>query len=307
MYKIEYQREKILINHLKLLEDEAIAIIHDTYRESVNPVVLYSIGKDSSVLLHLFRKAFFPAKIPIPFLHIDTGWKFREMISFRDNISKKYNIDLKVFKNLEGERRGVTPFNNEKYTDIMKTDALKAALTEGNYDFVYGGARRDEEASRSKEKILSHRDVNNRWDPKNQRIEPWNIFNTYKKKDESFRVFPISNWTEINVWEYIKEENIEIVNLYFANDRKVLIKDEQIILVDDERLPIAKNDIVETRKVRFRTLGCYPLTAGTLSNATTLDQIIDEIKTTKYSERNGRLIDHDQIGSMELKKREGYF
>ena len=307
MYKIEYQREKILINHLKLLEDEAIAIIHDTYRESVNPVVLYSIGKDSSVLLHLFRKAFFPAKIPIPFLHIDTGWKFREMISFRDNISKKYNIDLKVFKNLKGERSGVTPFNNEKYTDIMKTDALKAALTEGNYDFVYGGARRDEEASRSKEKILSHRDVNNRWDPKNQRIEPWNIFNTYKKKDESFRVFPISNWTEINVWEYIKEENIEIVNLYFAKDRKVLIKDEQIILVDDDRLPVAKNDIVETRKVRFRTLGCYPLTAGTLSNATTLDQIIDEIKTTKYSERNGRLIDHDQIGSMELKKREGYF
>jgi len=307
LYKDEYQREKILNNHLKLLEDEAIAIIHDTYRESVNPVVLYSIGKDSSVLLHLFRKAFFPAKIPISFLHIDTGWKFREMISFRDNITKKYNIDLKVFKNLEGERRGVTPFNNEKYTDIMKTDALKAALTEGNYDFVYGGARRDEEASRSKEKILSHRDVNNRWDPKNQRIEPWNIFNTYKKKDESFRVFPISNWTEINVWEYIKEENIEIVNLYFANDRKVFIKDEQLILVDDDRLPVGKNDIVETRKVRFRTLGCYPLTAGTLSNATTLDQIIDEIKTTKYSERNGRLIDHDQIGSMELKKREGYF
>lgn len=294
-------------NHLKILEDEAISIIRETYSNAENPVVLYSIGKDSSVLLTLFKKAFYPIDIPVPFLHIDTGWKFKEMIIFRDQTFKENKINGKVFTNEKGAKNNINPFDHSDYTDIMKTDALKQALKEGKYDFVYGGARRDEEASRSKEKVVSHRDINNRWDPKNQSIEPWYLFNTQKNFGESFRVFPISNWTELNVWEYIKRENIKIVPLYFSKRRKVVLSDEQIFLYDDERYKLKPNDKVTNLNVRFRTLGCYPLTAGVKSEAKNINDIISELKISKYSERSGRLIDHDKLGSMELKKREGYF
>ena len=289
------------------LEEESITIIRDTYRDSISPILLYSIGKDSSVLLHLFRKAFYPAEPVIKLLHIDTGWKFKEMIKFRDQIKKKYNLNLEVYKNVEGEELGITPFNNKNYTDIMKTDALKTALSKEDYDFVYGGARRDEESSRAKEKILSHRDGSNNWFPKNQRIEPWNIFNTLKNKNESFRVFPLSNWTELNIWKYINKENIDVVPLYFSKKRRVIIKDDQIYLYDDDRFPIDETCTVKYENVRFRTLGCYPLTAGIISNAKNVKDIIKEIENSNYSERSGRLIDYDTIGSMELKKREGYF
>ena len=295
------------MNHLTNLEEEAISIIRDTYAVSENPVVLYSIGKDSSVLLELFKKAFYPGDIPVTFLHIDTGWKFKEMISFRDTIFKKNNIQGIVHKNLDGFQKNINPFDHSNYTDIMKTNALKKALTKGKYDFVYGGARRDEEASRSKEKIVSHRDKNNRWNPKNQNIEPWLLFNTLKSKEESFRVFPISNWTELNVWEYIHKEKIPIVPLYFAKKRKVVISDGQIFLHDDNRFKLKDSDKSIILKVRFRTLGCYPLTAGLESDAENVADIITEIKESKFSERSGRLIDYDKLGSMEMKKREGYF
>jgi sulfate adenylyltransferase subunit 2 len=295
------------MNHLTNLEEEAISIIRDTYAVSENPVVLYSIGKDSSVLLELFKKAFYPGDIPVTFLHIDTGWKFKEMISFRDTIFKKNNIQGIVHKNLDGFQKNINPFDHSNYTDIMKTNALKKALTKGKYDFVYGGARRDEEASRSKEKIVSHRDKNNRWNPKNQNIEPWLLFNTLKSKEESFRVFPISNWTELNVWEYIHKEKIPIVPLYFAKKRKVVISDGQIFLHDDNRFKLKESDKSIILKVRFRTLGCYPLTAGLESDAKNVADIITEIKESKFSERSGRLIDYDKLGSMEMKKREGYF
>ena len=295
------------MNHLTNLEEEAISIIRDTYAVSENPVVLYSIGKDSSVLLELFKKAFYPGDIPVTFLHIDTGWKFKEMISFRDTIFKKNNIQGIVHKNLDGFQKNINPFDHSNYTDIMKTNALKKALTKGKYDFVYGGARRDEEASRSKEKIVSHRDKNNRWNPKNQNIEPWLLFNTLKSKEESFRVFPISNWTELNVWEYIHKEKIPIVPLYFAKKRKVVISDGQIFLHDDNRFKLKESDKSIILKVRFRTLGCYPLTAGLESDAKNVTDIITEIKESKFSERSGRLIDYDKLGSMEMKKREGYF
>ena len=295
------------MNHLTNLEEEAISIIRDTYAVSENPVVLYSIGKDSSVLLELFKKAFYPGDIPVTFLHIDTGWKFKEMISFRDTIFKKNNIQGIVHQNLDGVQKNINPFDHSNYTDIMKTNALKKALTKGRYDFVYGGARRDEEASRSKEKIVSHRDKNNRWNPKNQNIEPWLLFNTLKSKEESFRVFPISNWTELNVWEYIHKEKIPIVPLYFAKKRKVVISDGQIFLHDDNRFKLKESDKSIILKVRFRTLGCYPLTAGLESDAENVADIITEIKESKFSERSGRLIDYDKLGSMEMKKREGYF
>lgn len=296
-----------MVNHLIKLEEESISIIRDTYSNSDNPVVLYSIGKDSSVLLELFKKAFYPAKIPVPFLHIDTGWKFKEMITFRNSIYKEYELKGLVYKNEEGENLGINPFEHSNYTDIMKTQALKSALKLGKYDFVYGGARRDEEASRSKEKVVSHRDKYNRWDPKNQNIEPWLLFNTLKQQGESFRVFPISNWTELNVWEYIQKENIKIVPLYFAKNRKVVLNNGQIFLYDDKRYQIEEEDEVKTLKVRFRTLGCYPLTAGIESNAKNVKDIIKEVKESNFSERSGRLIDYDKLGSMELKKREGYF
>lgn len=293
--------------HLINLEEEAISIIRDTYANSENPVVLYSIGKDSSVMLELFKKSFYPSNIPIPFLHIDTGWKFKEMIRFRDKVYQNNSLKGHVYSNEEGMKLGINPFDNSNYTDVMKTQALKAALKNGKYDFVFGGARRDEEASRSKEKVVSHRDKNNRWDPKNQNIEPWHIFNTSKEPDESFRVFPLSNWTELNVWEYISQENIKIVPLYFSKKRNVVITDNQIFLYDDNRFRLKEGDEVKSLNVRFRTLGCYPLTAGIESNATTVQEIIKEVRKSNYSERSGRLIDYDKLGSMELKKREGYF
>ena len=293
--------------YLRQLEDESVSFIRDTYADSENPLVLYSIGKDSSVLLHLFRKAFYPAKIPVPFLHIDTGWKFKEMIKFRDRMFKKYQLNGIVHTNSDGAEKNINPFDHPKYTDIMKTEALRQKLSENNYDFVYGGARRDEEQSRSKEKVVSFRDKNNRWDPKNQRIEPWYLFNTIKNPSESFRVFPLSNWTELNIWEYINSESIEVVPLYFVKLRKAVLSDNQYFLLDDKRYRLKKGDKVLDEKIRFRTLGCYPLTAGIKSNASSVPQIINEIKNTKYSERNGRLIDIDKLGSMEIKKREGYF
>lgn len=295
------------MEHLKQLEDEAISVIRDTYSNSENPIVLYSIGKDSSVLLELFKKSFYPSKIPVPFLHIDTGWKFKEMIKFRNQVYKKNFLKGLVFSNKEGLKLGINPFDNSNYTDVMKTQALKQALKIGRYDFIYGGARRDEEASRSKEKIVSHRDKNNRWDPKNQNIEPWHIFNTLKQPDESFRVFPLSNWTEINIWEYIFQENIEIVPLYLSKKRKVVIRNNQIFLLDDERFRLQEGDEVKELNVRFRTLGCYPLTAGIESNANSVKDILEELRKSNYSERSGRLIDYDKLGSMELKKRDGYF
>tara|TARA_A100001011_G_scaffold244091_1_gene252063 strand:+ start:34277 stop:35167 length:891 start_codon:yes stop_codon:yes gene_type:complete len=294
-------------NHLVELEEEAVSIIRDTYSNSENPVVLYSIGKDSSVLLELFKKSFYPNKIPVPFLHIDTGWKFKEMIKFRDNSFKQNNLKGSVYSNKEGLRSGINPFDHSNYTDVMKTKALKDALKTGGYDFIYGGARRDEEASRSKEKIVSHRSIDNRWDPKSQSIEPWLLFNTHKEKDESFRVFPISNWTELNIWEYIYREEINIVPLYFAKKRKVVVSNNQIFLLDDKRFKFRETDEIKYLSVRFRTLGCYPLTSGIESNAKNIKEIIKEIKKSDFSERSGRLIDYDKLGSMELKKRQGYF
>lgn len=293
--------------HLKKLEDESISIIRETYSKSNNAVVLYSIGKDSSVMLDLFRKAFYPLNIPIPFLHIDTGWKFSEMIKFRDYQAKKHNLNLITHTNLQGKKNNINPFDHENYTDIMKTDALKEALDKGQYDFIYGGARRDEESSRSKEKILSHRNKYHVWEPKNQRIEPWHIFNTLKSKEESFRIFPLSNWTELNIWEYIKKYKVEIVPLYFSKKRKVIFRDGQYFLLDDSRFQIKDSDVITYEKIRFRTLGCYPLTAGIVSQAMSITGIINELKKSQYSERSGRLIDFDKDGSMELKKREGYF
>ncbi len=294
-------------NYLKELEDESISIIRDTFTHSSNPLILYSIGKDSSVLLHLFMKAFFPIKLPVKLLHVDTGWKFKSMIKFRDDTVSKHNLDLSVYKNKEGEKEGINPFNNNDYTDIMKTKALKDALNLGKYDFIYGGARRDEEQSRSKEKILSHRNEFHVWEPKKQRIEPWNLFNTLKSVNESFRVFPISNWTEINIWEYIKNQNIEVVPLYFAKKRKVVLRENQYFLLDDDRFQLKKSDEVVVENVRFRTLGCYPLSAGVKSSADTISKLINELKKSSFSERSGRLIDHDKEGSMEIKKKEGYF
>lgn len=294
-------------SNLNLLEEESISIIRDTFPHGENPVILYSIGKDSSVLLHLFKKAFHPLNIPCKIMHIDTTWKFKEMIAFRNKIRTRDRLDLLVYSNLEGVKNNVTPFNNEKYTDIMKTAALKEALTLHKFDMVYGGARRDEEASRSKERILSIRNKFHIWDPTNQRVEPWNIFNTYKNSEESFRVFPLSNWTELNIWQYIKKQKIEIVPLYFSKKRKVVIRGDEIYLLDDERFEIKPSDIVTEEYVRFRTLGCYPLTSGIRSKAKTLDGIIRELNNSNLSERSGRLIDLDKEGSMELKKKEGYF
>ena len=293
--------------HLKYLEDESISIIRDTYKDAENPVVLYSIGKDSSVLLKLFLKAFYPIKVPVKFLHIDTGWKFKEMIQFRDKLFNSNLIDGLVYKNKEGMKKNINPFNHENYTDIMKTHALREALNKEKYDFVYGGARRDEESSRSKERILSIRDKNQRWDPKNQKIEPWLLFNTLKYSEESFRVFPLSNWTELNIWEYIEQEKLEIVNLYFSKKRKVVLRNDQLFLLDDKRFKLEKDDKLTYKNVRFRTLGCYPLTAGIESTAKNVSEIIKEVKNSNFSERHGRVIDYDKVGSMEIKKREGYF
>lgn len=292
---------------LNSLEDESISFIRDTYKDAENPVVLYSIGKDSSVMLHLFKKAFYPLNVPIPFMHIDTTWKFSEMISFRDKVLAKNKIKKIVYTNKDGVKAGVNPFNSDKYTDIMKTQALKDALDKYNFDFIYGGARRDEEASRSKEKVLSIRDKFHKWNPIDQTIEPWYIFNTFLPKESSFRVFPISNWTELNIWQYILKEEIDVVPLYFSKKRKVVVSNEQYFLYDDKRYELKKEDKIINTNIRFRTLGCYPLTAGVLSNVKTVTGIIRELNESQYSERSGRLIDHDQIGSMEKKKKDGYF
>jgi len=297
------------LTHLKQLEAESIYILREVAAEFDNPVMMYSVGKDSSVMLHLAMKAFAPAVPPFKFLHVDTLWKFHEMIEFRDKRAKDLNIDLVVHSNPEGIKMDISPFTHgsKVHTDIMKTEALKQALTQGGYDAVIGGARRDEEKSRAKERIFSFRDKHHRWDPKNQRPELWNVFNTKIDKGESVRVFPISNWTELDIWQYIYLENIEIPSLYFAKERPVVEYEGTKIMVDDERIPKELRDKAKMEMVRFRTLGCYPLTGAINSNATTLPEIIKEMLLSTSSEREGRLIDKDQIGSMEKKKMEGYF
>ncbi len=295
--------------HLKKLEAESIHIIREVVAEFEKPVMLYSIGKDSAVMLQLALKAFAPGKLPFQLLHVDTTWKFKEMIAFRDQLAQEYELDLLVYTNQDGVRAGVGPFTHgsQKHTDIMKTQALKQALNLYQFDAAFGGARRDEEKSRAKERVYSFRDKNHRWDPKNQRPELWNIYNGRINKGESIRVFPLSNWTELDVWQYIHLEDIPIVPLYFAKKRPVVKRDGVYIMVDDARLKLADGEIVEDKMVRFRTLGCYPLTGAVESTATTLPAIIQEMLLTKTSERQGRMIDHDQAGSMEDKKQEGYF
>ena len=297
------------LSHIDKLESESIHIIREVVAEFDNPVMLYSIGKDSSVMLHLALKAFAPNNIPFKIMHIDTTWKFKEMILFRDQIAKTYNLDLIVHINQDGIRNKISPIKNGSkiHTDIMKTQALKQALDKYKFDAAFGGARRDEEKSRAKERIFSFRDKNHRWDPKNQKPELWNLFNTKINTDESVRVFPLSNWTELDIWQYIYQEKIPIVPLYLAKTRPIIKRDGMMIMVDDDRLEIKQNEKIEQKKVRFRTLGCYPLTAAMESVATNVEEIIIELLETKYSERQGRLIDSDQIGSMEIKKQEGYF
>ena len=297
------------MTHLKQLEAESIHIIREVAAEFDNPVMLYSIGKDSAVMMHLAMKAFAPGKPPFPLMHVDTTWKFKEMIQFREQRMKELGWDLIVHINQEGVALGINPFDHgsAKHTDIMKTQSLKQALDKHGFDAAFGGARRDEEKSRAKERVYSFRDKNHRWDPKNQRPELWNIYNGKVDKGESIRVFPLSNWTELDIWQYIHLESIPIVPLYFAAERPVVERDGVLIMVDDDRMPLTKNDRVEQKMVRFRTLGCYPLTGAVESTATTLPEIIQEMLLTKTSERQGRVIDHDSAGSMEKKKQEGYF
>jgi sulfate adenylyltransferase subunit 2 len=297
------------VTHLKQLEAESIHIFREVAAEFDNPVMLYSVGKDSSVLLHLARKAFAPGRIPFPLLHVDTTWKFREMIEFRDKMAQKYDLDLLVHTNQEGIDAGVNPFSvgSAKHTDIMKTAALKQALDKYQFDAAFGGARRDEEKSRAKERVFSFRDDNHRWDPKNQRPELWNIYNAQVNKGESIRVFPMSNWTELDIWQYIYLENIEIPSLYLAKPRPVVERDGILIMVDDDRMPLEPGEVPMQKSVRFRTLGCYPLTGAVESEASTLPEVIQEMLLTTTSERQGRVIDHDSSGSMEKKKMEGYF
>ena len=296
------------LSHLDELEAEAIYIIREVAAECEKPVMLYSIGKDSSVMLHLAMKAFYPEKPPFPFLHIDTTWKFREMIEFRDRIAKENGIEMLVYTNQEGVDAGINPLDHgSAYTDIMKTQALKQALKKYEFTAAFGGGRRDEEKSRAKERIFSFRNEAQAWDPKNQRPEMWKLYNTKINKGESIRVFPISNWTEKDIWQYIKRENIEIVPLYFAKERPVVYRDGNIIMVDDDRFKFREGEKPEMKKVRFRTLGCYPLTGGVESDAETLDEIIDETLAAVSSERTSRVIDNEAAGSMERRKREGYF
>lgn len=294
---------------LRRLEAEAIFILREVVAECRKPVMLYSIGKDSSVMLHLARKAFYPSKLPFALLHVDTTWKFRDMIRFRDETADRLGLDLIVHVNREGVAQGIDPFRHgsSAYTNVMKTDALKQALVAHGFDAAFGGARRDEELSRSKERVFSFRSKNHVWDPRNQRPELWNIFNCRIASGESIRVFPISNWTELDVWRYIEHENIPVVPLYFAAQRPVVRRGGNLIMVDDERLPIGSDEVVEALTVRFRTLGCYPLTGAIESSAVDVTDIVRELETASMSERQGRLIDFDQAGSMEKKKREGYF
>ncbi len=297
------------LTHLKQLEAESIQIFREVAAEFNNPVMLYSVGKDSAVMLHLAKKAFFPGTPPFPLLHVDTTWKFKEMIEFRDKMAKQSGMELIVHINQDGVDMGINPFvhGSSKHTDIMKTQGLKQALNKYKFDAAFGGARRDEEKSRAKERIFSFRDPNHRWDPKNQRPELWNIFNTTVEKDESIRVFPLSNWTELDIWQYIYLESIPIVPLYLSAPRPVVERDGMTIMVDDERLPLKEGEVPVLKNIRFRTLGCYPLTGAVESDADNLQQIIQEMLLTKTSERQGRAIDHDGAGSMELKKMEGYF
>jgi sulfate adenylyltransferase subunit 2 len=296
-------------SHLQRLEAEAIFILREVAATCDNPVLLYSIGKDSAVLLHLAMKAFAPGKPPFPLLHVDTTWKFGEMIAFRDETARRLGLELIVHINEDGVKAGIDPISSGSriHTDVMKTQGLKQALDKYGFDAAFGGARRDEEKSRAKERVFSLRSADHRWDPKNQRPEPWSLFNTAKKTGESFRVFPLSNWTERDVWDYIALESIPVVPLYFAAPRPVLRRGDAWIMRDDERLPLLPGEVVETRMVRFRTLGCYPLTGAIESDATTLTDIIAEMRASQSSERQGRIIDHDGTGSMEQKKQEGYF
>lgn len=296
------------LTHLDQLEAEAIYIIREVVAECENPVMLYSIGKDSSVMLHLSMKAFYPEKLPFPLMHIDTTWKFKEMIEFRDRKAKELSIEMLVYSNMEGVEKGINPFDHgSAYTDIMKTEALKAGLDKYGFTAAFGGGRRDEEKSRAKERIFSFRNSAHAWDPKNQRPEMWKLYNTRINKGESMRVFPISNWTEKDIWQYIGREKIEIVPLYFAKERPVVYRDGNIILVDDDRMKLLPGEKIVMKKVRFRTLGCYPLTGGVESEADTLDAIIEETLGAISSERTSRVIDQEAAASMERRKREGYF
>ena len=297
------------LTHLQKLEAESIHILREVVATCEKPVMLYSIGKDSTVLLHLAMKAFYPAKPPFPLLHVDTTWKFREMIAFRDEAARRLGIDLIVHINQEGVQAGVNPFasGSRVHTDVMKTEGLKQALDKYGFDAAFGGARRDEEKSCAKERVFSLRSAQHRWDPKGQRPEPWRLYNTRKKSGESFRVFPLSNWTEADVWDYVALENIPVVPLYFAAPRPVVERDGALIMVDDGRMQLRDGESLQTRMVRFRTLGCYPLTGALESEATNLEEIIAEMRESRVSERQGRVIDHDGSASMELKKQEGYF
>ena len=297
------------LSHLDKLESESIHIIREVASEFENPVMLYSIGKDSAVMLHLALKAFSPGKLPFKLLHVDTTWKFKEMIKFRDAIKKKYDLDLLVHINDEGVKNNIGPITHgsKLHTDVMKTQALKQALNKYKFDAAFGGARRDEEKSRAKERVFSFRDHQHHWDPKNQRPELWNLYNTKITKGESVRVFPLSNWTELDVWQYIYQEQIEIVPLYLAAIRPVIKRDNLLLMVDDKRLDVKEHEAIENKLVRFRTLGCYPLTGAIESKAKSVEEIIIELIKSKNSEREGRAIDKDQIGSMEKKKQEGYF
>jgi sulfate adenylyltransferase subunit 2 len=298
-----------LSTYLRQLEAESIHIMREVAAEFRNPVMLYSIGKDSSVLLHLAMKAFYPAKPPFPLLHVDTTWKFREMIAFRDREAKRLGVDLMVHINDQGVRDGISPITHGSalHTDIMKTEALKQAFAKHGFDAAFGGARRDEEKSRAKERVFSFRNTAHNWDPKRQRPELWHLANTKVKPGESMRVFPLSNWTELDVWTYIYLEDIPVVPLYFAKERPVIERGGMLVMVDDDRLPIDPGEMPEMLKVRFRTLGCYPLTGAIQSEAATVPEIIEELVASRHSERQGRIIDHDQVGSMEKKKQEGYF
>jgi sulfate adenylyltransferase subunit 2 len=300
---------ELRLSHLRQLEAESIHILREVASEFDNPVMLYSIGKDSAVMTHLARKAFYPGKLPFPLLHIDTKWKFKEMIAFRDSFTKEHGLDLIVHTNEQGRADNINPFDHgsNKYTQIMKTQALLQALAAGGYDAAFGGARRDEEKSRAKERIYSFRDRYGQWDPKNQRPELWNLYNGKLTKGETIRAFPLSNWTELDIWLYIYLEKIQIVPLYFAAERPVVERNGTLIMVDDDRIPLNPGEKPRLEMVRFRTLGCYPLTGALKSHAATLPDIIKEMLLTKYSERQGRLIDFDEEGSMETKKREGYF
>ena len=300
---------KIEMTHLRQLEAESIHIIREVAAEFENPVMLYSIGKDSAVMLHLAKKAFYPSKIPFPLMHVDTTWKFREMIEFREKMRKEYDFDLLVYTNEEGASQGINPFDHGSalYTDIMKTEGLKQGLDKYKFDAAFGGARRDEEKSRAKERIFSFRSENHRWDPKSQRPELWNLYNAKVKPGESIRSFPLSNWTELDIWQYIYLEEIPIVPLYYSKVRPVVERGGMLILIDDDRIKLKPGEEVQMKSVRFRTLGCYPLTGAVESTAATLPEIIQEMLLTRTSERQGRLIDHDSAGSMEKKKQEGYF